>query len=113
MKLKRVIIENYKGINTPVSIEINDFNCIVGKNDVGKSTILKAIDAFINDNNPVIEDKNIYNGSNEISIELQFDSEGASCIIDGTIPVTFEDEELVGGDGFLCIVKNGMLHQKR
>lgn len=52
MKLKRVIIENYKGINTPVSIEINDFNCIVGKNDVGKSTILKAIDAFINDNNP-------------------------------------------------------------
>lgn len=105
MKLKRVIIENYKGINTPVSIEINDFNCIVGKNDVGKSTILKAIDAFINDNNPVIEDKNIYNGSNEISIELQFDLEGASCIIDGTIPVTFEDEELVGSDGFLCIIK--------
>lgn len=35
MKLKRVIIENYKGINTPVSIEINDFNCIVGPNKGG------------------------------------------------------------------------------
>lgn len=105
MKLKRIIIENYKGINTPVSIEINDFNCIVGKNDVGKSTILKAIDAFINDNSPAPEDKNIYNESNEISIELQFDSEEASCIIDGTIPITFEDEELVGIDGFLCIKK--------
>ena len=31
------------------------------QNDVGKSTILKALDAFLNDHAPSFEDKNIYN----------------------------------------------------
>lgn len=112
MKLKRVIIENYKGINTPIAINVNDFNCIVGKNDVGKSTILKAIDAFINDNNPVFEDRNIYNECNIISIELQFDCERTSVVIDDSIPVTFEDEELVDNSNLLCITKKWDVSQK-
>lgn len=112
MKLKRVIIENYKGINTPIAINVNDFNCIVGKNDVGKSTILKAIDAFINDNNPVFEDRNIYNDCNIVSIGLQFDCERISVVIDDTIPVTFEDEELVDDSNLLCITKKWDVSQK-
>lgn len=112
MKLKRIVIENYKGINTPITIDVNDFVCIVGKNDVGKSTILKAIDAFINDNNPVFEDKNIYNDSNTVSIGLQFDCERMSAIIDDSIPITFEDEELVDDSGLLCITKKWDVSQK-
>lgn len=42
----------------------------MGKNDVGKSTLLKAIDAFLNENNPNIEDKNVYSDSNFIEINL-------------------------------------------
>ena len=49
MKIKKIIIDNYRGINVPTEINLHDFTCIVGKNDVGKSTILKALDIFLND----------------------------------------------------------------
>lgn len=105
MKLKRIIIENYRGINNAVKINFNDFNCIVGKNDVGKSTLLKAIDAFINDNGPISDDKNIYNESSVISIEMQFDTERKETIFDDSVPVTFEDEDFVNEEKLLSIKK--------
>ncbi len=50
MKLKSTVIKNYRGIKEETLVSFQDFNCIVGKNDVGKSTLLKAIDAFLNEN---------------------------------------------------------------
>ena len=73
MKLKSTVIKNYRGIKEETLVSFQDFNCIVGKNDVGKSTLLKAIDAFLNENNPNIEDKNVYSDSNFIEINLIFD----------------------------------------
>lgn len=49
MHIKKIIISNFRGIKEPTEILFNDFTCIVGKNDVGKSTVLKAVDAFLND----------------------------------------------------------------
>ena len=46
MILKKAIISNFRGINGTVEVDFDLFNCIVGQNDVGKSTILKAIDAL-------------------------------------------------------------------
>ena len=54
MKLKSTVIKNYRGIKEETLVSFQDFNCIVGKNDVGKSTLLKAIDAFLNENNPLV-----------------------------------------------------------
>ncbi|MBP5368393.1 MAG: AAA family ATPase [Bacteroidales bacterium] len=45
MKLKKLRIENFRGYKD-VTINFSDFNCIVGKNDVGKSTIFKALEKF-------------------------------------------------------------------
>ena len=59
MKIKKIIIDNYRGINVPTEINLHDFTCIVGKNDVGKSTILKALDIFLNDSTISVDDKNI------------------------------------------------------
>lgn len=73
MKLKSTVIKNYRGIKEETLVSFQDFNCIVGKNDVGKSTLLKAIDAFLNENNPNIEDKNVYSDSNFIEINFKID----------------------------------------
>ena len=70
MKLKSTVIKNYRGIKEETLVSFQDFNCIVGKNVAGKSTLLKAIDAFLNENNPNIEDKNVYSDSNFIEINL-------------------------------------------
>lgn len=112
MKLVNIIINNYKGIQNETTIKFHDFCCIVGKNDVGKSTILKALDAFLNEHAPTLEDKNIYNESSNIEIELQFDSSDSETIIDESIPVTFAEEELVNAEGLLCLKKVWDVNQK-
>ncbi|MCR5454097.1 MAG: ATP-binding protein, partial [Bacteroidales bacterium] len=59
MKLKKLRIQNFRGYQD-VTINFNDFNCIVGKNDVGKSTIFKALEKFFDYRSDI--DLNDYNG---------------------------------------------------
>jgi predicted ATP-dependent endonuclease of OLD family len=49
MKLKSVTLKCFRGYSEPVKVEINDLCVLVGKNDIGKSTILEALDIFFND----------------------------------------------------------------
>ena len=106
MKIVQISIENFKGIKDKVEITTNDFNCIVGKNDVGKSTVLKALDIFLNDKSPSNEDKNVYVDSTSIMIELTFEiNPFLSIKIDEAIPTTFIEEELLNERGQLVIKK--------
>lgn len=46
--IKKIHIKNFRSIVDEV-IELSDFNCFVGKNDSGKSNVLKALNLFFND----------------------------------------------------------------
>lgn len=105
MILQRIKIENFKGIRQPVEIFFRNFNMIVGQNDAGKSTILKALDCFLNENSPKPDDKNNRTDHNIVSITLFFNAQRAPIIIDGNIETTFEDEELVNEEGLLELKK--------
>lgn len=43
--VKRIRIKNFRSI-VDETIDLNDFNCFVGKNDSGKSNVLKALNPF-------------------------------------------------------------------
>ena len=43
MKLREVILKNFRGYYDETRISINDLTALIGKNDVGKSTILEEI----------------------------------------------------------------------
>jgi len=45
MKIKKLIINNFRAFKH-AEIEFDSFNCIIGKNDTGKSTILAALEWF-------------------------------------------------------------------
>lgn len=45
MKIKKIIINNFRAFKY-ADINIEDFNCIIGKNDSGKSTIFAALEWF-------------------------------------------------------------------
>jgi putative ATP-dependent endonuclease of OLD family len=49
MKLTKLIIENFRCYKGKIEININNLNVIVGRNDIGKSTILEALDIFFNE----------------------------------------------------------------
>lgn len=84
MLIDSVIIENFRGYQARQVISFSDLTAFVGKNDVGKSTILEALDIFFND------------GSGPIKIEAQdinVDSKAAAggASVDIVIGVTFKD----------------------
>ncbi len=43
MKISQVKISNFRGYKDETTIDFNDLTVFVGKNDVGKSTVLEAL----------------------------------------------------------------------
>ncbi|MDD2839996.1 MAG: AAA family ATPase [Rickettsiales bacterium] len=111
MKLKKIIIENYKIFETKQEIEFNNLNLIIGKNDIGKSTILEALNIFFNGNSKLSEDdvnkKSFASGKNEILIECIFDNidKNQEIIIDSDAKTTFKKDFLLNKNGELQIKK--------
>lgn len=53
MRLKSFSIENFRGYKDTVTINMSDLTVFVGRNDIGKSTILEALDIFFNDKSAI------------------------------------------------------------
>lgn len=106
MKAKAIKIVNYRGIKEETVVSLTDFNCIVGKNDVGKSTILRAVDMFLNDKLPTLEDVNSNSETKLITISMSFCVDSSDNIdIDGGICTTFNEEEFLDNSNCLTIKK--------
>lgn len=112
MRIKAVRLENFRAYETETTIEFTDLNVIVGKNDIGKSTVLEALDIFFNENKGVIKiDKDDVNkkckanGNTEIKISVVFEELPDTLTIDATNPTTLDSEYLLKEDGTLEIVK--------
>ena len=48
MRIKKIIIENFKSIDHLEITDLSNLNIFIGKNDAGKSNILDAIDIIFN-----------------------------------------------------------------
>lgn len=105
MKLKKIKIENYRGIQEEQTIYFDSFNCIVGQNDAGKSTILKALDCFLNEKKPSSTDLNVNATTNIITIEVYLDFENKQLALNEEISTTLELEEIVNEDYLVAIRK--------
>ncbi len=112
MKIRKVRLANFRCYKEEVTVDLNDLNVFVGKNDIGKSTILEALDIFFNENKGVIKiDKDDVNkkakdeGNTEIKITIVFEDLPESLTIDSTNPTSLAEEYLLQSDGSLEIVK--------
>ena len=59
MKLVSFTIENFRGYTEPTTITMDDLIVLIGKNDVGKSSILEAMDIFFENRKLDSDDINI------------------------------------------------------
>lgn len=105
MILKKAVISNFRSISGTVEVDFNHFNCIVGQNDAGKSTILKALEAFLNEPSLDKAEHNVNATEDSISVELHFDPQNFSFSLGEQIDTTFEAEEIVNENGLLVIKK--------
>jgi predicted ATP-dependent endonuclease of OLD family len=112
MKIKTIKIQNFRSYKDEVEIEFGDLTAFVGKNDIGKSTVLEALDIFFNCGSGVIKlDKDDVNkqalseGNTETVISVCFEELPASIVIDSTNQTTLQAEYLLNASGQLEIVK--------
>lgn len=112
MKIKSISINGFRGYAEEATLEISDLCVLVGKNDIGKSTVLEALDVFFNEGKGCVKiDKDdinktvISNGGSNIEISVEFDSLPSTIVIDSTNETSLADEYLLTSNGTLHVVK--------
>jgi predicted ATP-dependent endonuclease of OLD family len=112
MKIKKLKLKNFRAYKDETVIEFGNLTAFVGKNDIGKSTILEALDIFFNENKGIVKiDQNDVNksaknvGDEEIIISVVFDDLPEKIIIDATNETTLKDEFLLNTEGLLEVIK--------
>lgn len=112
MLIKSVTIKNFRGYRDVVNISFERLTAFVGKNDIGKSSVLEALDIFFNDKpvNPIekadVNKSALAAGDTDIVIGVEFLDPPASIVIDATNVTTLQDEYLLNGNGCLEIIKH-------
>jgi predicted ATP-dependent endonuclease of OLD family len=112
MKIVQMKLCNFRSYKDEVIIDFNDLTAFVGKNDIGKSSVLEALDIFFNEGKGTIKlDKddinkeNLLNDNNEITIAISFTNLPNRIIIDSTNETTLDAEYLLNQNSELEIIK--------
>ena len=110
--IKSIILKNFRGYRNETIIPFESLTVFVGRNDIGKSTVLEALDIFFNDSKGIIAlEKNdinkeaLNNGDTEIIIGVEFVDLPSVITIDTTNITTLADEYLLNSSGNLTIIK--------
>ncbi|WP_164489185.1 ATP-binding protein [Ruminococcus sp. Marseille-P6503] len=105
MILKRLKLKNFRGYTNIVIDFDSNMNVIIGRNDVGKSTILEALEIFFNSEKIKIDisDLSVFNSEPIIEISCCFDVGDGKILVDATNFSTCKDEFLLNDEGFLEI----------
>lgn len=88
-------------------MQIGDLTTFVGRNDIGKSSILEALEIFFNNDTVKIEteDANIYSGDTRVTITCEFSDLPSKLSLDAGAETTLADEYLLSRAGTLKIRK--------
>lgn len=107
MKIRSITIQNFRGYKNPKKIIFNDLTLIVGKNDIGKSTILEGLDIFFGNRKVDKSDLNIRcdNDTDKIIISVEFLDLPTSIDLDKGAMTELNTEFLLNKDGYLEIKK--------
>ena len=111
MKLYSLSLKNFRGYREETTVCFDDLTAIVGKNDVGKSSILEALDIFCNSKPRRPIEKTDLNvdaaaaGETDIEITAEFVDFPGAIVIDATNETSLADEFLLSADGRLKVKK--------
>lgn len=99
MKLSRMKIRNFRCYRDEISVDFNDITVLVGKNDAGKSSIMEALDIFLQDNTPDKHDGCKWGDCADMAIICEFEDIPQEIILDEEHPTNLGSEFLLNADG--------------
>ena len=111
MKLIQVKLKNFRCYHNEIIVDLNDLTAFIGKNDVGKSTILEALEIFFNDQIVCLDRDDLNKDAllaNDFKIEISciFDELPPTLIIDAVNETSLAAEYLLNADNKLEIKKS-------
>lgn len=105
MKLARLRIRNFRCYKNEIAVDFDEMTAFIGKNDVGKSTVMDALDIFLNEGVPDKHDATKDGDGKDLTIICEFTDLPASVVIDEDNPTSFQAEYLLNAAGRLEIHK--------
>lgn len=105
MKLARLRIRNFRCYKDEIAFDFDEMTAFVGRNDVGKSTIMDALEIFLNDGVPDKNDASKNGDAKDLTIICEFTGLPTSAVIDEDFPTTFQAEYLLNAESRLEIHK--------
>ncbi len=107
MKLVALEVENFRSYKDRRRVDLGDLTTLIGKNDVGKSTLLEALEVFFNNDVVKIEssDANVDSDHEMVSILCEFEDFPKTITLDAGAETSLADEYLLAENGNLQIEK--------
>ncbi len=105
MRLRALKLKNFRGYKGEVSITFEDLTALIGRNDVGKSTILDALEIFFNSSQAKFDSSDlcVHADDGEVRIGCIFTELPRSLVLDVNAETSLADEYLLNSDGNLEI----------
>jgi len=107
MRIHSISVRNYRPFKVLEEVRLGQLATIVGKNDAGKSSVLRALQLFL-DKKPKIELDDVHEGATpneDILVEVSFTSLPPKIQIEEGVDTTFKDEMLLDSESNLRIKK--------
>ncbi len=105
MKLARLRIRNFRCYRDELAVDFDDMTALVGRNDVGKSTLMDALHIFLNEELPDKNDASKKGDGKDLTIVCEFTHLPSIAVIDEDAPTSFKSEYLLNPEGRLEIHK--------
>lgn len=107
MRLVSLTLENFRAYQTATTIDFSELTTIIGRNDIGKSCLLEALEIFFNGDVVKIDqtDANVFSGSPAVTITAEFTDLPEDITLDAGAPTTLRDEYLLTAAGTLKIAR--------
>lgn len=96
MRLIGLIVQNFRCYAAPVSVRFDDLTALVGRNDVGKSSLMDALAIFFEAAKPDKDDACKSGDPKAMRITCEFDQLPEQLVVDVDFPTTLSAEHLLG-----------------
>lgn len=103
MKLKAILLKNFRAYKGETVISVDDLTVLVGRNDIGKSSILEAVGIFLEASELKLDagDRCVHTTDTEVRIGLVFTDLPSGIVLDASTSTTLAGEYLLNADGDL------------
>jgi putative ATP-dependent endonuclease of OLD family len=113
MRIERLRLRNFRCFREETVIDFDAITALIGRNDSGKSTIMEALDLFLNGNDPDKDDASKDGNAQDLTIICEFGSLPREVIVDDAYPTQLDAEFLLNAEGRLEIHKTYSGHLQK